>query len=99
MLTHIANEAVSHLRNMYQSGLTLRQADERAEIGNGFDFSLYDFSYGLLHVSYVSFPLALRAENDGVRVHQPQQLFSQLRDALYGAQLRNGLFQFFVFLL
>jgi hypothetical protein len=31
---------------MYQSGLALRQADERAEIGNGFDFALYDCSYG-----------------------------------------------------
>ena len=40
VLANIADVGVGHLRNMYHSGLIFRQGDERAKIGDGFDFSL-----------------------------------------------------------
>ena len=39
MLTDVADIGVRHLGNMYQTGLSLRQADECAKVGDGFYFA------------------------------------------------------------
>ena len=40
MLTDVADVGVGNFGNMYHAGLILRQGDECAEIGDGFDFTL-----------------------------------------------------------
>jgi hypothetical protein len=39
MLADVTDIGVRHLGNMYQTGLSLRQADECAKIGDGFYFA------------------------------------------------------------
>ena len=46
MLTDVADIGIGHFRNMYHTGLVLRQGNKRTEIGDGLYFSFQNGSDG-----------------------------------------------------
>ena len=55
MIPNIADIGLIYLRNMYETGLTLRQRNKRAKLCDSGYLAGNDFSYGQLH-TFLIFP-------------------------------------------